>query len=65
MTLEAETDLSAYVLRLLDDHLEAMLNVRDRLRVSGPVNPGERRTIALDSVFLAESYANRLSQALG
>jgi hypothetical protein len=60
----AETDLSAYVLSLLDDHLAAMRDVRERLRIGGTISPGARRTIALDSIALAERYAARLATAL-
>jgi hypothetical protein len=68
MTIEAEpvaeADLSAFVLNLLDNHLAAMREIRDRLRPGGRVAPGGRRTIALDSVTIAESYADRLNRAL-
>jgi hypothetical protein len=68
MTLEAgpvsEADLSAYVLTLLDDHLAAMQEIRERLRTGGRVSPGGRRTIALDSITIAESYADRMTRAL-
>jgi hypothetical protein len=60
----SETDLSAYVLSLLDDHLAAMRAIRERLRIGGTISPGARRTIALDSVELAERYADRLTSAL-
>ena len=68
MTLEAEpaaqADLSAYVLNLLDDHLAAMRDIRERLRTGGTISPGGRRTIALDSVEAAQDYADRLTRAL-
>jgi hypothetical protein len=68
MTLEvervAEADISAFVLNLLDDHLAAMREIRDRLRTGGRITPGWRRTIALDSVTIAERYADRLTRAL-
>ena len=68
MTLEAEpvapTDLSAYVLNLLDDHLAAMRDIRERLRTGGTISPGGRRTIALDSVEAAQDYADRMTRAL-
>jgi len=68
MTLEAEpvapADLSAYVLTLLDDHLAAMREIRERLRPGGTITPGGRRTIALDSVETAQLYADRMTRAL-
>ena len=68
MTLDAEpvaeADLSTYVLHLLDDHLAAMRDFRDRMRLGGAVSPGARRAIALDSATVAELYADRLSRAL-
>jgi hypothetical protein len=68
MTLDtppaADTDLSAYVLNLLDDHLDAMRGVRDRMRLTGTVSPGGRRLLALDSAALAEEYAARLARVL-
>jgi hypothetical protein len=68
MTLEAEpaaeADLSAYVLNLLDDHLAAMRDIRERLRTGGRVSPGGRRTIALHSVEAARHYADRMTRAL-
>ena len=68
MTLEAEpvaeADLSAFVLNLLDDHLAAMRDIRERLRPGGTITPGGRRAIALDSVTIAERYADRMTRAL-
>ncbi|MFI5891894.1 hypothetical protein ACIA5D_17470 [Actinoplanes sp. NPDC051513] len=68
MTLEAEpvaeADLSAFVLNLLDDHLAAMRDIRERLRPGGTITPGTRRTIALDSITVAARYADRLTRAL-
>ena len=68
MTLEAEpvapADLSAYVLNLLDDHLAAMREIRERLRTSGTITPGGRRTLALDSIEAAQLYADRMTRAL-
>ena len=68
MTLEAEpaaqADLSAYVLNLLDDHLAAMRDIRERLRPGGTVSPGGRRNIALESVEAARRYADRMTRAL-
>ena len=68
MTLEAEpvapADLSAYVLNLLDDHLAAMRDIRERLRPGGTITPGGRRTIALDSIEAAQLYADRMTRAL-
>jgi len=68
MTLEAEpvaeADLSAFVLNLLDDHLAAMRDIRERLRTGGTISPGARRTIALDSIEIAARYADRISRAL-
>ena len=68
MTLEAEpaaqADLSAYVLNLLDDHLAAMRDIRERLRTGGTVSPGGRRNIALESVEAARRYADRMTRAL-
>jgi hypothetical protein len=60
----AEPDLSLYVLTLLDDHLAAMRELRDRLRTGGRVSPGGRRTIALDSAILAGRYADLVTRAL-
>jgi hypothetical protein len=60
----AEADLSTYVLTMLDAHLAAMRAVRDRLRVSGTITAGSRRSMALDSVALAERYAAGLTRAL-
>ena len=59
-----ETDLSVYVLSLLDGHLAAMREIRERMRVGGTISPGARRTIALDSIAVAERYAARLTRAL-
>ncbi|WP_433383758.1 hypothetical protein ACQPZX_22245 [Actinoplanes sp. CA-142083] len=68
MTLEVEpvagADLSAFVLNLLDDHLAAMREIRERLRPGGTITPGGRRTIALDSITIAERYADRMTRAL-
>ncbi|MFI6071339.1 hypothetical protein ACIA5C_07080 [Actinoplanes sp. NPDC051343] len=64
MTLDAQHDLSVYVLHLIDDHLEAMQGIRDRMRHGGRTSPGGRRTVALDSITLAEEYAARLADAL-
>ncbi|GIE97116.1 hypothetical protein [Paractinoplanes rishiriensis] len=65
MTIEAETDLSAYVLHLLDAHLAAMHDIRERMRLGGTISPGARRTAALDSIVAARRYADRLTGALG
>jgi hypothetical protein len=65
MTIEAETDLSAYVLHLLDDHLTAMHEIRERMRLGGTISPGARRAAALDSIVAARRYADRLTGALG
>ncbi|WP_433291274.1 hypothetical protein ACQP2F_25060 [Actinoplanes sp. CA-030573] len=69
MTLEAgpvvEADLSAYVLTLLDDHLAAMREIRNRLTAPGRVSPGDRRILALESIAIAERYADRMTSALG
>lgn len=62
--LAAETDLSAYVLNLLDDHLVAMRDIRDRMRPAGTISAGGRRALALDSATLAEQYAVRMHHAL-
>jgi hypothetical protein len=64
MTPEAEADLSLYVLTVLDEHVAAMQDIRERLRTGGRVSPGGRRTIALDSITLAETYAERMTRAL-
>jgi len=68
MTLEAQpaapADLSAYVLNLLDDHLAAMREIRERLRTGGTIPPGGRRAAALDSVEAAQLYADRMTRAL-
>jgi hypothetical protein len=64
MTLEAQHDLSVYVLNLIDDHLAAMHGIRERMRHSGRTSPGGRRTVALESVTLAEEYASSLAHAL-
>ena len=57
MTLEvervAEADISAFVLNLLDDHLAAMRDIRERHRPGGTISPGGRRTIAQDSITVA------------
>ncbi len=69
MTIDAkqgsETDLSAYVLALLEDHLSAMHEIRERMRIGTTTALGARRTLALDSITTAEAYADALSQALG
>lgn len=68
MTIDAkqasETDLSAYVLALLDDHLSAMQEIRERMRTGSTTALGARRTLALDSITTAEAYAGALSRAL-
>jgi hypothetical protein len=64
MTLEVPHDLSTYVLRLVDSHLAAMQDIRDRMRHSGTTSPGGRRSVALESITLAEEYAARLARAL-
>ncbi|MFF5297626.1 hypothetical protein [Paractinoplanes globisporus] len=68
MTIEAEpvaeADLSAFVLNLLDDHLAAMRDIRERLRPGGTITPGGRRIIALDSITIAQRYADRMTRAL-
>lgn len=64
MTLDARHDLSAYVLSLLDEHLSAMQEVRDRMRHGSTTSPGGRREAALASASLAETYAASLRHAL-
>ncbi|GIF19982.1 hypothetical protein BJ973_002113 [Actinoplanes tereljensis] len=64
MTIDTEPDLSAFVINLLDEHLAAMLQVRERLRPAGRIGLGARRTIALDSISVAERYATELTRAL-
>lgn len=64
MTLDAQHDLSAYVLSMLDDHLDAMRDIRDRMRFGSTTSPGARRTVALESISLAEEYAESLRHAL-
>jgi hypothetical protein len=64
MTLEAQHDLSLYVLHLIDDHLAAMHGIRERMRLGGTTSPGGRRTVALESITLAEEYAASLADAL-
>ncbi|GGL08269.1 hypothetical protein [Mangrovihabitans endophyticus] len=59
-----EADLSAYVLHVLDDHIAALRDVRDRLRTGGTTPPGGRRAVAIDGMMLAEQFALRLGQAL-
>jgi hypothetical protein len=64
MTLEAQHDLSVYVQHLIDDHLNAMQEIRDRMRHGGRTSPGGRRSVALESITLAEEYAASLAHAL-
>ena len=68
MTIDAkqatETDLSAYVLALLDDHLTAMHEIRERMRIGSTTALGARRSLALDSITTAQAYAEALSRAL-
>jgi hypothetical protein len=64
MTLEAQHDLSVYVQHLIDDHLNAMQGIRDRMRHGGRTSPGGRRSVALESITLAEEYAASLAHAL-
>jgi hypothetical protein len=52
------------VLNLLDHHLAAMREIRERLRTGGTVSPGGRRMIALDSAEAAQHYADRMTEAL-
>jgi hypothetical protein len=69
MTLELtpapEADLSAFVLHALDEHIEALHAIRDRMRTGSTTCPGGRRALALDSIILAERFAARIGQALG
>ncbi|MEU4245210.1 hypothetical protein [Actinoplanes sp. NPDC026619] len=65
MTLDTEPDLSVFVLNQLDDHLSAMLQIRERLRPGGRITPGGRMAIAVESITLAEDYAASLTRALG
>jgi hypothetical protein len=68
MTIDAkqtsETDLSVYVLALLDDHLSAMHEIRERMRIGTTTALGARHALALDSITTAEAYADALSRAL-
>ena len=48
----------------LDDHLAAMHELRERMRLGGTISPGARRTIALESAAAAEQYAARITRAL-
>ena len=64
MTLEAQYDLSTFVLHLIDDHLAAMQGIRERMRLGGTTSPGGRQTVALESITLAEEYASSLTHAL-
>jgi hypothetical protein len=64
MTLDTEPDLSVYVLNMLDHHISAMREVRDRLRPGGRITAGGRLTIALESITIAEAYASDLTRAL-
>jgi hypothetical protein len=65
MTIDGEqADLSAYVLTLLDDHLRAMRDIRERMRTGGTTAAGARHTLALDSITAAEIYAVALRRVL-
>lgn len=64
MTLDTESDLSVNVLNLLDDHLSAMRELRERLRPAGRITAGGRLTVALESIAIAERYAAELTGAL-
>ena len=64
MTLDTHHDLSTFVLHLLDEHLSAMQGIRERMRLGGTTSPGGRRTVALESITLAEAYASDLARAL-
>jgi hypothetical protein len=65
MTLDTEPDLSVFVLNLLDEHIAAMVQARERLRPGCLVSPGGRLTIALQSATTAQRYASELTTALG
>jgi hypothetical protein len=64
MSVDAQHDLSAYVLHQIDGHLAAMRSIRERMRPGGRTDPGGRRTVALESIRLAEQYAVTLAHAL-
>jgi hypothetical protein len=64
VSIDAQHDLSAYVLHLIDDHLTAMQGIRERMRHGGRADPGGRRSVALESISLAEQYASSLADAL-
>jgi hypothetical protein len=64
MTLDTQPDLSVFVMNLVDNHLSAMREVRERLRPGGRISPGGRLTIATESITLAEQYASELTRAL-
>ncbi|MBL7262121.1 hypothetical protein [Paractinoplanes lichenicola] len=58
-----ELDLSVFVLRALDEHLEAVQQIRDRLRLPKSP-PGGRRELALQGITLAEQFAVQVGRAL-
>lgn len=56
--------MSAYVLAALDEHLAALSRIRQDMRATGTIGPGDRRTLALDSVAQAAQFADEVRRAL-
>lgn len=59
-----DVDLSVYVLAVVDEHLAAVQRIRDLLGAGMPVDAGDRRALAVDSIALAARYVATMSNAL-
>ncbi|WP_030434158.1 hypothetical protein [Actinoplanes subtropicus] len=59
-----ETDLSAYVVKLLDEHIDAMQRLRAEMRMRATTRPGARYVLALDGIRAAQEFSGRLLAAV-
>ena len=57
-------DLSVYVLAAVDEHLATFQRIRDLLSAGIPVDAGDRRALAADSIAAAARYVATMSSAL-
>jgi hypothetical protein len=59
-----DVDVHSFVLRALDEHLAALLDVRARLTAARAAVPGTRLRLVADSATLARGYASRVETVL-